>query len=102
MRHLKPFNESSEEVLFSKIMGAIKDEVNTHGPITKSLITSVAKRIFGNIKGDIIEYQKNKMSHDEDFIVITKLKYNQMKKELHDKSDQIKNLSNKLKSGDKV
>lgn len=39
-----------DERIRTAIIGGLKSAINKHGPITASLITSAAKRIFGGLK----------------------------------------------------
>lgn len=45
-----------------KINGAIRQTINSHGPITMLLIGSCTKRIMGSLMTNEIEYKKEKIS----------------------------------------
>lgn len=38
-----------QDTRMKRIIGALKSTINDHGPVTKDLITSAAKRIYGNL-----------------------------------------------------
>lgn len=40
-----------QDPLMRRIIGGLKSAINDHGPVTKELISSAAKRIYGNLKG---------------------------------------------------
>lgn len=43
-------SELFHDPVMRKIIGALKSTINDHGPITRELITSAAKRIYGHLK----------------------------------------------------
>lgn len=46
------------------IIGALKSAIHDHGPITKELITSAAKRIYGTLKTVPAEVVAEDCKHD--------------------------------------
>ena len=89
--------EISDEELMRLISGGLKECVNAHGPVTRELIPSAVKRISGQIKGYINEYQKmKKQSVNDNFVVIEKSKYDKMIKDLDRKHKTINDLLQKL------
>lgn len=46
----EPVDLASRGVLERQVVGAIRDAVNSHGPITKETANSAAKRVIGAIK----------------------------------------------------
>lgn len=52
-----------------KISGALKQTINAHGPITKELIGSATKRIYGNLLMNPNEVKKDKRISVRDVLI---------------------------------
>lgn len=52
--------KKKKSVDFNKINGALKQTINSHGPITKQYISSATKRIYGALLVDKNQSKKNK------------------------------------------
>lgn len=104
MKNLKTFesfNESNSEenILYRIVSGGIKNTIDEHGPISRRFIPSATKRICGQIEGYIDEQVKKKLQSEQpdDFIVISKEKYDRMCLSIERKNKSIQDLVNKLK-----
>jgi len=104
MNHLETFesfNESNSEenILYRIVSGGIKNTIDEHGPISRRFIPSATKRICGQIEGYIDEQVKKKLQSEQpdDFIVISKEKYDRMCLSIERKNKSIQDLVNKLK-----
>lgn len=104
MNHLETFesfNESNSEenILYRIVSGGLKNTIDEHGSISRRFIPSATKRICGQIEGYIDEQVKKKLQSEQpdDFIVISKEKYDRMCLSIERKNKSIQDLVNKLK-----
>ena len=107
MRNLKTFesfeytNElnSEENILYSLVSGGCRNTKDSHGSISRRFIPSATKRICGQIEGYIDEQVKKKIQSEnsDDFIVISKEKFEKMSSALEKRNKTIQDLINKLK-----
>lgn len=107
MKNLKTFesfNESKnivekDPILWNLVSGALKNTINDHGAIGKRFIPSATKRICGQLTGYFDEQLKKKIQSEQsdDFIVISKEKYDRMCLSIERKNKSIQDLVNKLK-----
>ena len=71
--------------------------ISTHGAITKHLITSATKRIYGciisEINKEITNTRLNELHHDS-FIMVDKKEYDDMKDRLRRHDEHMKQLYN--------
>ena len=109
MNHLETFesfNESNSEenILYRIVSGGLKNTIDEHGPISRRFIPSATKRICGQIEGYIDEQVKKKLQSEQpdDFIVISKEKYDRMCLSIERKNKSIQDLVNKLKESGQV
>jgi len=54
--------KKKKQVDSKRINGALKQTINAHGPITKLLIGSASKRIYGSLLTDEVDKEKEKIS----------------------------------------
>lgn len=105
MKYLKKFGESlnesnsEENILYRLVSGGLKNTIDEHGPVSRRFIPSATKRICGQLKGYIDEEIKKKIQQEQsdDFIVISKEKYDRMCLSIERKNKSIQDLVNKLK-----
>lgn len=101
LKTFESFNESNSEenILYRIVSGGLKNTIDSHGPISRRFIPSATKRICGQIEGYIDEQVKKKIQseQDDDFIVISKEKYDRMCLSIERKNKSIHDLVNKLK-----
>jgi hypothetical protein len=109
LKRFEEFNESKDIVskdplLFNLVSGALKNTIDDHGTITKRFIPSATKRICGQITGYFEEQLKKKIQSEQtdDFIVISKEKYDEMISNLKRKNKSISDLVAKLKDSGKL
>lgn len=107
MKNLKTFesfNESKnivekDPILWNLVSGGLKNTIDEHGPVSRRFIPSATKRICGQLQGYIDEQVKKKIQQEQsdDFIVISKEKYDRMCLSIERKNKSIQDLVNKLK-----
>ncbi len=54
--------KKKKQIDTKRINGALKQTINAHGPITKLLIGSASKRIYGSMLTDVNDDEKEKVS----------------------------------------
>ena len=59
--------QRQKKVYTNRINGALKQAINSHGPITKTLLGSVTKRVYGSLIE--IEKEKNKKINLKSFLL---------------------------------
>lgn len=59
--------KKKKSITLKKVNGALKQSINAHGPITKDLIGSASKRVYGSIL-ETEQEEENKVSLKDVFI----------------------------------
>ena len=59
----------NKEKITKKISGAIKQTIDVHGPITKDLIGSATKRIYGNLLTNPNEKKEDRRINVRDLLI---------------------------------
>lgn len=82
-----------------QISMALKQCIDSHGPITHKYISSATKRLMGNLKGVMHQYMVDNIDNHE-YIVLNKKEYERLQTRSHTQVKTIHDLLAKIREYD--